>query len=359
MQFWKFKGFSYLKNYFVNKVSEIKTPYSAQIELTLRCMAKCKFCSIPSIPKSLKNPEMTTDQVKTIIDQIADLGVVALSFTGGEPTLRKDLPELIRYTGIKKNLTTGLATNGYYIPKLLKKKLLCGLDYILLSLDFPVPELHDKMRGIDVYKKVIKSIELAHSQNINVIISTNVMKSNLKYLPEICELAKRLDCSIELYPCENIIRCYNGRKYKAEKVEELIPNLHLWAKIIKRLYEDYKNVITDFFSIDTIEKGGFGGDPKYQHTLRCHVAEAYLFVRHNGFIDFPCKINPLISFNALKYPLSSIYRSSKVINIMKKHDSYDFCDHCRLGCALASSMTANWSTIYEKYIKNIFRGNLR
>ncbi|TFF96057.1 MAG: radical SAM protein [Promethearchaeota archaeon] len=359
MQFWKFKGLSYLKNFFVNYVSDIKTPYSAQIELTLQCMANCKFCAIPSIPKSLKNPEMSTNEVKSIIDQIVDLGILALSFTGGEPTLRHDLPELINYAGYHNNLTTGLATNGYYLPDLFKHNSFMGLDYILLSLDFPDAKHHDRMRALNVFEKVIESIALAQKHNINVIISTNVMKSNLKYLPELCELAEKLDCSIELYPCEDIIRTYDGRQFQANGVNDLIPDLHLWAELVKSLRKNYKNVLTDLFSIESIEKGAFGGNPKYQNILRCHVAEAYLFIRHNGFIDFPCKINPLISFNALKYPLSDIYRSEKVIEIMKQHDSYDFCDHCRLGCSIAASLTARWPSIYEKYIKSIFRGNLR
>jgi MoaA/NifB/PqqE/SkfB family radical SAM enzyme len=322
-------------------------------------MGKCEFCSIPSIPKSLKNPEMNTEEVKKIIADVADLGVVALSFTGGEPTLRHDLAELINYAGISHNLTTGLATNGYFLPQLLRENSLSGLDYILLSLDFPTHELHNKLRGINVFEKVIKSINLAHKKYINVIISTNVMKKNLKYLPEICQMAEKLGCSIELYPCEDIIRSYNGTHYRAKNVEKLIPRLHLWAKFIKRLHKDHKNVLTDLVTIEAIERGGFGGNPKFQDLLRCHVASAYLFIRHNGFVDFPYKINPILSFNALKNPLSSIYKSPKVIEIMKEHDSFEFCSHCRLGCAVASSMTAKWSTIYEKYIKSIFRGNLR
>jgi MoaA/NifB/PqqE/SkfB family radical SAM enzyme len=95
--------------------------------------------------------EMTTKHIKSLIDQIADMGIVSLSFTGGEPTLRKDLPELIYYSGEVNNLITGLASNGYLLPKILKKDGLKGLDYILLSLDFPRPEIHNQIRGIKVY----------------------------------------------------------------------------------------------------------------------------------------------------------------------------------------------------------------
>lgn len=348
-----------LKNFLLNNLTEKRRrPYSAQIEITLRCMANCRFCCIPSIPDTFKQKEMSTSQIKQIIDQVSDLGVLSLSFTGGEPSLREDLPELIRYSGIEKRLITGLATNGYNIPYLLNHKLLKGLNYILLSLDYPNAHLHDKMRGITVFDKVIQSISLAEKQNINVIISTNVMKSNIKMLPEICQLAQKFGCSIELYPCENIIRSYNGRHFQAENASKLIPDLQLWAKIVKGLQKKYNNVITDQYSVQVIESGGFGGVPKHQSIMRCHVAEAYLFIRHDGTISFPCKLHPLVSYNVLSHSLQSIYNSPQVIDMMRSHDDFEFCDGCRLGCAITSSLTAKWPTFYEKYVRNVLRGNL-
>ncbi|MBY8981734.1 MAG: radical SAM protein [Candidatus Lokiarchaeota archaeon] len=351
---WKF-----VRNYLLNTFTFRKIPYSAQIELTLRCNAKCKFCAIPGMPNSLKKKEMTTEQIKSIIDQIAKLGVLSLTFTGGEPTLRGDLPELIYHTGVVHNFITGLASNGYNLPKLLDNNKLNGLNYILISLDFPIAELHDHMRGIKVFDNVIKSIKLAAKRDIKIIISTNVMKENIRYLPELCDLAKNLDCCIELFPCEDIIRIYNGQKYKVGNMDSIIPNLHLWAKIVRNLQKKYKNLLTDRFSIKTIESGGFGGTPKYQKAVRCHVAEAYLFVRHDGYIDYPCKIHPIKRYNALEKPIYSIYNSKEVKEIMKKHDGYEFCNGCRLGCAIASSLTTHRATIYEKYIKNFFKGNLK
>ena len=79
-----------LKTFSLNKFTHRKIPYSAQIEVTLRCNASCPFCSIPALPKPVVINEMNTNQIKLIIDQIAELGVNIISFTGGEPTLRKD-----------------------------------------------------------------------------------------------------------------------------------------------------------------------------------------------------------------------------------------------------------------------------
>ena len=140
----------------------------------------------------------------------------------------------------------------------------------------------------------------------------------------------------------------------------MIPNISSWASIMRSLRRKYKNILTDPVSIEVVEHGGFGGYPSYhQKTLRCHVAEAYIFISHDGFVHYPCKIHPIISFDALKYTLRNIYHSEEVRNIMKQHDNYDFCNNCRLGCAIASSIPTRWKTVYSKYIRGFLDGNLR
>jgi len=138
-----------------------------------------------------------------------------------------------------------------------------------------------------------------------------------------------------------------------------MPKISTWANKIRELRTKFDHILTDPFSIRVVEKGGFGGNPNYhQNILRCHVAEAFLFIRHDGYIDFPCKIHPIMSIDALKYPFSQIYNTKEVKEIMKKKDSYDFCDGCRLGCAIAASIPTSWRAVYAKYIKGFINGNL-
>ncbi|MFX1311835.1 MAG: radical SAM protein, partial [Promethearchaeota archaeon] len=239
------KGIQYVRNFILNNFTNKKIPYSAQIELTLRCNGKCPFCTIHSLPEQILCKDMDTEQIKYLIDQIADLGVLALSFTGGEPTLRKDLPELIYHTGVVHGFMNGIATNGYLLPRLFKENKLEGLDYILISLDYPKAELHNRVRGIKVFDKVIESIEQANKNDIKTIISTVVMKDNLYYLKDMVELAENLGSSIELYPCEDIIRDFPNQRYQIDEINNLIPNISLWANLIKTLRRQYKNILTD------------------------------------------------------------------------------------------------------------------
>lgn len=302
---------------------------------------------------------MNTKQIKYLIDQLAELGVNALTFTGGEPTLRKDLHEIVYHTGVNHDFINGIATNGYLMPELFRQHSFEGLDFILTSLDYPTAERHDRMRGIKVFDKVIKMIEIANKRNIKVIISTVVMRDNIDLLEEICELGENLNCAMELFPCEDIIRNYPDKICQITNIHDMIPDLPDWARRIRELRTRFKHILTDPVSIDLVEKGGFGGYPNYhQNVLRCHVANSFLFIRHDGFMDFPCKIYPVLSVDAFKYPIPKIYNAIEIREIMKKHDSYDQCNHCRLGCAIAASLPSSMKAVYAKYIRGFIDGNL-
>lgn len=343
----------------LNNFTNRNIPYSAQIELTLRCNGKCPFCSIHSLPESIIGEDMNTGQIKYLIDQLTELGVNALTYTGGEPTLRKDLAEIIYHTGVVHDFINGIATNGFLMPKLFKEHSFEGLDYILTSIDYPTAKQHDRMRGMKVFERVMEMIEVANRRDIKVIISTVVMKDNIHLLEEICELGDKMNCSMELFPCEDIIRNYPDKMCQITNIHDMIPDIPKWARTIRDLRSKFKNILTDPVSIDLVEKGGFGGYPNYhQKVLRCHVAKYFLFIRHDGFMDFPCKIFPVVSVDAFKYPIPKIYDAIEIREVMKKHDSYDQCNHCRLGCAIAASLPSSMKAVYGKYIRGFLDGNL-
>lgn len=94
------------------KVSGKKTPLISSFEVLYRCNLLCEFCRIPANKKY----EMTTDQLKTAVREFSEAGMGIAIFTGGEPTLRDDLPQIISEA---KNygVFTHLVTNGTYLKK--------------------------------------------------------------------------------------------------------------------------------------------------------------------------------------------------------------------------------------------------
>ncbi|MHA1794597.1 MAG: radical SAM protein [Promethearchaeota archaeon] len=345
----------FAKNFTLNNFSfnHIYKPLNAQIELTLKCNAKCVFCSIwhPDFQQELAQ-EMKTNEVKRIIDELHKLDVQVVNFTGGEPTLRKDLPELISYTKQKGMMPT-VATNGLLLYQLIKTQKFKDVELIMVSLDWPFAEKHDQYRGIPIFKQTIKGIRAAVLERKIVIISMVITKENLPYMEEMSKLAQKLGAMIEMLPCENIIR-EQDTPHIVDDIFSFIPDLHKYAAEIRRLVKIYPNIITDTISADIIEAGGFG----YQNLLHCVSARAFIVINYKGEVVLPCKIHPVLRVNVKKYPLCDVYHSYEAKQIMDMKDGFPFCKGCRLGCAIATSIPTRWATLYEKYIRAFINGNL-
>ncbi len=87
---------------------QYSAPLRMDLALTFKCQNDCVHCYAGGPHET---PELTTAQWQTVIDKLSDIGVFIFTFTGGEPTLREDLPALIQYAQ-KKGIVTGLITNG-------------------------------------------------------------------------------------------------------------------------------------------------------------------------------------------------------------------------------------------------------
>ncbi len=116
-------------------------------ELTYRCTARCGMCGYWRSP-SEREQELNLPEIQAGLAKIRDYGCRMVNFTGGEPTLRADLEEIVA-TASSLGLWTSVTTNGSLLTRqrLLRLKD-AGLDSLMVSLDSPSPELHDAQRGV-------------------------------------------------------------------------------------------------------------------------------------------------------------------------------------------------------------------
>ena len=185
-----------LRYLWYNKIKKEVIPQVITVGVTYSCQCRCVHCSsgVPELNKNLKEKEMSTWQIKDLIDQAVQIGIPRITFFGGEPLLRKDIFELIRYANFK-GMITRINTNGLALSEKVVVKLKdAGLTHCDVSIDDANSEIHDKLRGVPgLFEKVIKGIRLLKKQKMLCQIVTYAGKRNVTDgLERIIELGRKL-----------------------------------------------------------------------------------------------------------------------------------------------------------------------
>ena len=160
--------------------------------ITRRCNLKCIHCYAHAKDQTFKN-ELSTEQGKVLLDDLAQFGSPVILFSGGEPTIRKDLPELAEYA-VSKGMRAVISTNGTLISKemahILKE---IGLSYVGISID-GVEETNDRFRGVKgAFKAALKGIENCRDAGIKVGLRFTINKFNVKDISNIFKLLEDME----------------------------------------------------------------------------------------------------------------------------------------------------------------------
>ena len=143
------------------------------------CNQQCMHCYAAN-QNYAETKELTTDEWKKVIDICRKNCVPQLTFTGGEPTLRSDLVELVDYS---KWFVTRLNTNGVLLTKELCKQLYdASLDSVQITLYSCDRDIHNKLVGADNFDKTVEGIKNAIEAGLNVSINTPLCELNKDYL---------------------------------------------------------------------------------------------------------------------------------------------------------------------------------
>ncbi len=159
---------------------------------TRRCNLKCVHCYAHAKNTAEKN-ELTTAQGKELIDDLADFGAPVILFSGGEPLVRKDLPELAGYA-VEKGMRAVISTNGTLITAPMARTLKnIGLSYVGISLD-GMQEINDRFRGIKgAFQSALQGIKNCQDAGIKVGLRFTINKFNVSEIPHIFKLIEEMD----------------------------------------------------------------------------------------------------------------------------------------------------------------------
>ncbi|MBV8723762.1 MAG: pyrroloquinoline quinone biosynthesis protein PqqE [Candidatus Eremiobacteraeota bacterium] len=166
-------------------------PLSLLCELTYRCNLQCAYCYNPVALDEYRD-ELSTEQWSTVLQQAADLGVVQAHFSGGEPTLRRDLPSIVAAAS-RSGLYTNLITQGTFLGDALLDRLIeSGLNHIQISIQAPQAEMADHIAGAAVHDRKLTAIERVRDRNVALTVNCVLHRFNHDAIEGVIALAETL-----------------------------------------------------------------------------------------------------------------------------------------------------------------------
>lgn len=245
-------------------------------ELTYRCNARCAICSYWTTP-SKPTEELTRDQISEGLGRAFEYGTRFVNFTGGEPTLRTDLEDIVADAS-HRGMWTSMVTNGSRLtPARIRALKDAGLDNLLVSLDSPIPGVHDGHRGIPgLFARVVRVLEWLHDDFLTGHRSGGLMcviaRHNLDAIDDIVHLADSLGVYVLLQP-------YHTNKTGDSRLEAALdPDA---VRRIVALKDRSASVLNSRSYLAALRRF-YGGT-----TPPCHAGQKYFSVDPYGYIH-PC-----------------------------------------------------------------------
>ncbi len=183
------KAFDRLANSQIKSLFGIRTLDQVTISITEECPNRCVHCALPDSGNKL---QLEPDTVKDVISQILDMGTTLVIFDGGEPALYKDLTELVNF--VDDRAISTLFTSGAGFTSVLAERLKkAGLYAVNVSLDSPVQEEHDAMRGRKgVFKDAMEAADAALRAGLLVDVYVVLRHENIHHLQSFHDLARKI-----------------------------------------------------------------------------------------------------------------------------------------------------------------------
>lgn len=336
-------------------------PYIISWNLTYRCNLACEHCYLDAGAKKFQKEEspafadrseLTTQQCFEVIDQIREFAPEAITIlTGGEPLLRRDILDIIRY-GSERELWIVVGTNGILITESLARILKeAGVRGLALSLDALDPEVHDRFRRVKgAWKNTVEGAKILHAVELPFIVQTTVGEHNLNALESIADFAYE-EMKAKVFNLYFLVPTGRGQfisdispiQYNEvlktlaviqKKFDnKMIVNAKCAPHYVKHLYEnDPQSKFLKTFG------GGAGGCPAGTH---------YMGIRPNGDMT-PCPYLPLFGGNLKQQSLAAIWENSELFQkIRSRNNLGGRCGDCEFnekcgGCrARAFGMTGD------------------
>src|SRR5437870_5782249 len=222
------------------------TAYTVSWNLTQRCNLECAHCYMSAFAGADTRGELSTDECRRVIDEIATINPnVFLILTGGEPLLRKDIFDIAAYAADQR-FTVVLGTNGVGLREREAKRMrAAGVLGASLSLDSTDRERHDRFRHLaGAWDGAIRAATVLRSEGLDFSLHMSVTDWNLEEIPAMIDLARELGATVLNF-------FFLVRTGRGENLTDITP----------QQYERILTYLATVQGVGTGQAGGLGEDP--------------------------------------------------------------------------------------------------
>ncbi len=310
-------------------------------EMTNKCNLRCKHCyNIKYLDAG--NKDLTTEQIKEVIDKSVELGCKDMGFSGGEPFARNDILEIFEYS---KKYPIHVLSNGILIDEKMVEKL-NGIDDLVIEFRISLDgfEGHDYLRKYD-YKKVLKNIENLLENEYVVTVNTMITDNNLDQLIDMYEYFKKIN--LDRWRLDFIFNSGNALanniRYNSEgKLFKIL------LELINRYIEERPEMVMDINKVFRSRFLEYANPMEYDLNTNPCGYQGALTVRPNGDISF-CPSLETTYGNILRDDVNDIVNSEKwkefaeikVKDLPQKCHECKYLKYCGGGCRADAFYSTN------------------
>lgn len=315
------------------KIALRHQPVLCNYYVTYRCNAKCGFCDIWEKP----SPYITIENAENNFKDLKRLGVKVIDFTGGEPLLHRELPQLLDLAKSFGFITT-VTTNALLYPKL-SEKLKGKIDMLHFSLDSPDEETHNTSRGVKLFDKFEESIQIAKNLGERPDILFTVFSHNID---EIESVYQKYCLPNNFMLILNPVFEYNEVGSELSK-EDLI-KLEQWGR--KKLV---------YLNGGFIELRKDGGN--HINNPVCRAGSTTIVISPDNQLVLPCYHLGVESL-PINNKLYEVWTSKEAQTLIRQEGKMQACEGCTINCYMQPSFATELSKYWFKALPSTIKYNL-
>ncbi len=297
--------------------------YTAEIRLTKECNLRCVHCSANAGIRG--DFELGTEEVKEVLEQLAEVGALYIVFTGGEPLLRDDLMKLVKHS-TALGLRTSVDSNGTLLTAekaaILKGS---GVSTVQISIDGS-EKLHDSIRGAGAFKRAVEGIRNSMDAGVYTTINFTISRMNMGEIPAVVRLAREL--GVNGLTTERFAPIGRGDRIKEEllRPDEFKKSLaNIFAADIRSRCTDPLGIllrpdVKNGYTPEELQKNICGG---------CTAGIAAITISYDGEV-YPCPKLEVSCGNIRDSPLLDIWLESETLKPLRFRRLKGRCGTCGL-----------------------------